>query len=82
MKAELPEKDFLKFVSRLGATHYRENPVLNAGNGHDIQWEANAPSAWWNPTTDKTNTYGLSNGMGLDILKYENGNVYFKSTGS
>jgi hypothetical protein len=29
-----------------------------------------------------TNTYGRLNGLGLGILKYENGNVYYKTPGS
>jgi hypothetical protein len=82
LRAELPEKDFLTFVSRLRASHYSENPRLNAGNGHDIHWEVSSPPGWWDPSPVKANTYGRDNGMGLDIVKYENGHVYYKSTGS
>jgi hypothetical protein len=82
LKAELPEEDFLKFVTRRRATHYSTNPHLNYQDGHDIHWQGGAPSDWWNPSSIKTNTYGRPNGMGLDIMKYENGHLYYKSTGS
>jgi hypothetical protein len=81
LRADLPERDFLRFVSRFGATPYGENSQMNDRDGHDVEWSG-GPTEWWNPSPTKTNTYGLSNGMGLDILKYENGHVYFKSTGS
>lgn len=76
LKAELPENDFQKFVSRLGvqSTDSKYEPY--------VHWKGGGPTNWWNPSSETKNTYFRSNGMGLDILKYENGYVYFKSTGS
>ena len=82
LKAELPKSDFLEYATRLRASHYSESPHLNYRDGHDIHWPGGGPSNWWNPSSVKTNTYGRPNGVGLLILKYENGYVYLKDTGS
>ncbi len=76
LRAQLPKRDFQKFASRLGV-----RPLTTEYHPY-IHWEDGCPTNWWDPSPVTADTYGRDNGMGLDILKYENGHVYFKSTGS
>jgi hypothetical protein len=76
LKAELPKNDFQKFASRLGVQ------PLDSVNEQYVNWKVDCPEKWWNPSSETKNTHFLNNGMGLDILKYENGCVYLKSTGN
>ena len=76
LRATLPERDFQKFVSRLDVRPLTTNYYPY------IQWNSGGPTNWWNPSPSVETTYGRDNGMGLDILKYEDGEVWFKSTGS
>jgi len=75
LKAELPKNDFQIFASRLGVQ------PLDSSHEKYVHWKDGCPANWWNPSLETKNTYFLNNGMGLDILKYENGCVYFKSSG-
>ena len=76
LRAEVPEVDFQRFASRL------EVRPLAASYYPSIQWQGGGPTNWWNPSPAVETTHGHENGLGLDILKYEGGEVWFKSTGS
>jgi hypothetical protein len=75
----------LPYADRLlGVTDENGTPIndLAASYYPSIQWQGGGPTNWWNPSPAVETTHGCENGLGLDILKYEGGEVWFKSTGS
>jgi hypothetical protein len=70
LKARLPEEDFARYVQDL------ELGFCGDEAPYWVVWHTLTAPAWWDPTSDISETYCLKQGDIWALAKYENGYVY------
>jgi len=70
MKARMPEEAFPGYVKRMGFRRLK-------GRYGDLWYSGDPP--WWDPSPSMSNTYGSVGGDDGNIVKWENGFVYYIS---